>query len=93
MVMNAVNAKDVDWSAAIGGGYRFNASHEMLLEYHAYEGIFKDDPDLSQTSNEIILGYRYYLPYAAFELSMNENIINMDNTADIAFTAGLRLFL
>ncbi|MGF1742756.1 DUF3187 family protein [Vibrio profundum] len=79
---------------ALGYGYKIFDNHELMLEYHGYEGTLEDDSELSKASQEVVLGYRYYLQnFAQFELSATENIYNMDNSTDIVFSAGLRLFL
>ena len=45
-------------------------------------------PDFSESSNEVVAGYRYRLHQLAIEALMIENIRNMDNSTDIGFTLG-----
>ncbi|MBY6107499.1 DUF3187 family protein [Ferrimonas balearica] len=52
----------------------------MLLEYHGFSG----------ETDEVLLGYRYHLKQGAIEFTMIENIFNMDNSTDIAFTLAYR---
>lgn len=78
---------------ALGYAYRFGRVHEAVIQYHGFEGVLKDDSEFSQPSHEVVLGYRYHLPSALIELSATENMVNMDNSTDIAFSLGLRYFL
>ncbi len=79
---------------AFGYGYRFAANHELMLEYHGYEGLLEDDSEFSKSSQEVLLGYRYYLKdLAQIEAAATENIYNMGNSTDILFSLGLRFFL
>ncbi|MEJ2763399.1 DUF3187 family protein [Photobacterium sp. MCCC 1A19761] len=77
---------------AAGAGYQYQLTpkHRLLVEYHIYEGTTDAASDLSQPSNEILLGYRYHFQHSAIELSVVENMFNMDNSTDIAFTLGYR---
>ncbi len=77
---------------AIGAGYQLqlNEKHRLLFEYHIYEGATDAASDLSKPSNEVLIGYRYHMKRSAIEISMIENVFNMDNSTDIAFTLGYR---
>ncbi|MFZ3406818.1 DUF3187 family protein [Vibrio chagasii] len=46
--------------------------------------------DFSESSNEVVVGYRYRLSRLALEALMIENIRNMDHSTDIGFKLGLR---
>jgi hypothetical protein len=76
-----------------GYGYAITPSHHIVTSYHIYEGSIDDGEDYSEPSNEFVLGYRYLLEKAAFEFSVIENAVNMDNSTDIAFTFGVRYVL
>ena len=76
-----------------GQNSKFGYFHEVLVEYHWYQGLLEDEGAFSEASNEVVLGYRLNLGNAMLEASMIENIINMDNSADIAFGLGIRYFL
>ncbi len=82
--------ENVSASWAIGYEYRFNARHSLLLESLNYQGWATDEPDFSEPSNEVVVGYRYRINQLAIEALMIENIRNMDNSTDIGFTLGLR---
>lgn len=75
-------------------GYEYIAGrHGWLMELHHYQGLLKTENDFSKSSNEILLGYRYYLDTSAIEFSIIENYFNMDNSTDIAFSLGYRVKL
>jgi len=81
-----------EWAvnAGIGYQYRANYRHAYLIEYRIYEGEAENLGDLSDPVNEITLGYRFHFGMSALEFAMVENVISMDNSADIAFTASFR---
>ena len=81
-----------EWAMNGGIGYQYRPSfrHAYLLEYRRYEGEAEDISDLSEPVNEITLGYRLHFETSAVELAVVENIINMDNSADIALTLSFR---
>ncbi len=82
--------ENVSASWAIGYEYRLNQRHSVLIESLNYQGWASNDPDFSEPSNEVVVGYRYRLHQLAIEALMIENIRNMDNSTDIGFTLGLR---
>ncbi|SHO56201.1 DUF3187 family protein [Vibrio quintilis] len=92
-VLNTLPVKSFTTAWALGYGQRFTRNQELMLQYHGFEGVLKDTSEFSKPSHEVVLGYRYYYYQSMFELSATENIVNMDNSADIAFSAGIRLFL
>ncbi|MCG9630907.1 DUF3187 family protein [Vibrio sp. Isolate30] len=73
-------------------GYRLEllTNHELHLEYRLYEGAENGPTEFSESANEILFGYRYKLPFGAVELSIIENIINMDNSTDVGFQIAYR---
>lgn len=72
-----------------GLGYEYQVDrHGWLIEIHHYQGVLETDNDFSKSSNEVLLGYRYYLDNSAIEFTVIENFLNMDNSTDIAFTLG-----
>ncbi len=82
--------ENVSASWAVGYEYMFNARHSLLLESLNYQGWATDEPDFSEPSNEVVVGYRYRFNQLAIEALMIENMRNMDNSTDIGFTLGLR---
>lgn len=88
--LSGVPYNSVTYAVGIGYQYRLSYNHRLLAEYHVYEGATDATSDLSEPSHEVLLGYRYHFWNSAIEISMIENIFNMDNSADIAFTLGYR---
>ncbi|WP_117236160.1 DUF3187 family protein [Vibrio maerlii] len=86
-------SRDLTSAFALGYGYKFGHFHEVLMEYHWYEGFLEEEGAFSEASNEFVLGYRLNLGNAMLEATMIENLINMDNSTDIAFGLGIRYFL
>lgn len=83
------------WTLNWAGGYQYRPAqlHSFLVEYRIQEGEVKESTgliELNEHAHELTLGYRLHLGTAALELAMVENLINMDNSADIAFSAALR---
>ncbi|MDK9740068.1 DUF3187 family protein [Vibrio sp. D404a] len=73
-------------------GYRLEliTNHELHLEYRWYEGAENGNTEFSEAANEILFGYRYKSPLGAIELSIIENIVNMDNSTDVGFQIAYR---
>ena len=69
--------------------WRTRPNQALLLQYSYSEGVVKDLGELSQASHEISLGYKWRLKHFMWELSINENIINYENSPDVGFTLGL----
>lgn len=90
---NNIPYKNSTFAFSAGYGYAITPSHHIVTSYHIYEGSIDDGEDYSEPSNEFVLGYRYLLEKAAFEFSVIENAVNMDNSTDIAFTFGVRYVL
>ncbi|WP_375319979.1 DUF3187 family protein [Aliivibrio logei] len=88
-----ISYKNSTFAFSAGYGYAITPSHHIVTSYHIYEGSVDDGEDYSEPSNEFVLGYRYLLEKVAFELSVIENAVNMDNSTDIAFTFGVRYVL
>ncbi|MGR6831520.1 DUF3187 family protein [Aliivibrio wodanis] len=78
---------------SLGYEYQFSPQHSVLLESHNYGGWANENEDFSETSNEVVVGYRYTYAQAALEVAMHENARNMDNSTDIAFSLGLRIVM
>jgi hypothetical protein len=82
--------RDTSTSLGISYTYQWTKKQDVILEIHSYQGLSTGNDDLSERSNEFVLRYRYHFASSALELSMIENIFNMDNSSDIAFTVGYR---
>lgn len=86
--------RNVRFMTGVGYNYAISENHQFIAEMDILQGAFEESDtvgQLSMVSYEVSLGYRYiYEENTAIEVSMIENIINHDNSADIAFTIGLR---
>ena len=89
-LLSEVPYKNHTLALAFGYGYALTPSHHFVSSYHIFEGAIDDADDYSEESHEFVLGYRYLMDATAFEFSVIENAVNMDNSTDIAFTFGLR---
>lgn len=83
-----------DHALMLSLGYEFlMGRHGWLIELHHYDGLLNTDNDFSKASHEVFLGYRYYLDNSAIEFAIVENLLNMDNSTDIAFSLGYRMMI
>ncbi|WP_117234933.1 DUF3187 family protein [Vibrio maerlii] len=82
--------KSMTFSTAVGYRYQLFDNHQILAEYHLYDGYIDDSSDLSEASHEALIGYRYLMENSAIEIFATENMVNMDNSTDISFTIGYR---
>lgn len=78
---------------SVGYQYDFNNVHSLLVESHNYKGWATSNTTFAEPSNEVLLGYRYRHSNTAVEAFMTENVRNMDNSTDIAFTIVIRVRL
>ncbi|WP_394142204.1 DUF3187 family protein [Vibrio chagasii] len=87
---NNFTHKKVTWSWL--GGYQLTLieNHELHIEYRWYEGADYGETELSEAANEMMFGYRYVMKRSALEVSIIENIFNMDNSTDVAFQLAYR---
>lgn len=80
-----------DHAMALALGYEYQMGrHSLMFEYHRYQGALKNAGAMSDDVNEAIIGYRYAFERSAIEFAMIENLLNMDNSTDIALTLGYR---
>lgn len=87
-----LSARDYTFAVALGYDYHFASNHELLIEYHGYQGQLEDGSDFDKMTHEMNLGYRYTHKAWQWELAATENMINPDNSADISFHGGVRYF-
>lgn len=90
--LSGIDYKDHAVMLSLGYEYLMER-HGWLIELHHYEGLLKTDNDFSKPSHEVFLGYRYYLNNSAIEFTIVENLLNMDNSTDIAFSLGYRVMI
>lgn len=92
--LESIDSVNITAELGLGYVYALSENHHLISEYYIYQGAVDDESAFSKPSQEVTLGYRYhFIDVGAIELSTTENIGNMDNSTDIMFTLGLRLFL
>ncbi|WP_373960186.1 DUF3187 family protein [Vibrio gigantis] len=92
--LESMEIRNVTAELGLGYVYVLSKHHQFMVEYYIYQGAIDDGSAFSKPSQEVTLGYRYnFLDVGAVELSTTENIGNMDNSTDIMFTLGFRLFI
>ncbi|MFA0413549.1 DUF3187 family protein [Vibrio renipiscarius] len=79
-----------NWSAGMSYRYQWLDNHYLVTQVALYEGIADDGTELSEIATEFTLGYRYQMEKSAIEFSVIENVVNADNSTDIAFTLAYR---
>ncbi|GAB2649908.1 DUF3187 family protein [Vibrio panuliri] len=92
LILGEIEARDFTGAFALGYSYQLNPRHHLIGEYHLYQGGADDDSEFSKASHELVVGYRYHYELVALELTVTENMRNMDNSTDILFGAGIRVF-
>jgi len=72
-------------------GYEFTTDTDQafIIQYLFSEGVVKGLGALQDYSHEIHIGYKWRTESYIWQLGAVENIINFDNSPDIAFTFGL----
>ncbi len=81
---------DQNWSFGASYRYEWFENHFLVAEAMFFQRVSEGDDQFSEMAYEVTLGYRYQLENSAIEFSANENIINYDNSTDIAFTLSWR---
>lgn len=81
---------DITSFASFGYAYQIYDRHSVLVESHNFAGWGEENVDFSQSSNELLLGYRYAFMRSILEVYLTENIRNMDNSTDIALSLSFR---
>lgn len=72
-------------------GYEFTvADHQaFIMQYLFSQGVVENLGALDDVSHEIHLGYKWRTASYLWELGLVENIVNFDNSPDVAFTFGM----
>jgi len=77
------------WGGVVGGAYHVAENHELVMQALIYQPMFQDMGQLSRSSYEIHLAYRYQWEDVSFELGLVENIFWVYNSPDWGLSAGL----
>lgn len=76
-------------SGMLGYEVTTGAHQAFIVQYLFSEGIFEDLGALSEYSHEIHFGYKWRTESFLWEAGLVENIVNFDNSPDVAFTFGI----
>nr|WP_086940682.1 DUF3187 family protein [Thaumasiovibrio occultus] len=86
-----VALKPLTWHIGVSYQYQLATRHTLALQWLIHDGRAETLASLDDWVHEINLGYRYLLtPLQAIELSVTQNLIDHDNSADVAFTLNYR---
>ena len=61
----------------------------FILQYLFNEGVVVDLGELSEYNYEIHIGYKWKTESFLWETGLVENIVNFENSPDVAFTFGI----
>lgn len=72
-------------------GYEFNVKTDQafIIQYLVSEGAVIDLGELSEYSHELHFGYKWRTDSFLWEAGLVENIVNFENSPDVAFTFGI----
>jgi len=66
--------------------WRFKPRMSFTLQYLGTQGVAKDLGVFSETSNEVVLGWKWEArPAGVLEIGLLENIVVFDNSPDLGF--------
>jgi thiol-disulfide isomerase/thioredoxin len=69
--------------------WRFKPRMSLTLQYLGTQGVAKDLGVFSETSNEVVLGWKWEIGQAGvLEIGLLENIVVFDNSPDLGFHVG-----
>ncbi|MBC7660722.1 MAG: DUF3187 family protein [Chitinophagaceae bacterium] len=77
------------WGGVFGAAQRFDLHSELFLQFLVYQPLFRDMGQLSRSSYEVHLAYRYKWEQLSFELGLIENIFWVYNSPDWGLSAAI----
>lgn len=77
------------FSGLLGYELTAGANQAFIVQYLFSEGVVEDLGALEEYSHEIHLGYKWRTDSLLWEAGIVENIVNFDNSPDVAFTFGV----
>lgn len=84
-----VPLKDQQVSGMFGYEFTVNAHQAFIVQYLYSQGVVENLGALEDVSHEIHLGYKWRTESFLWEAGLVENIVNFDNSPDVAFTFGV----
>lgn len=83
-----------EFTGLIGMEFRRTATSSLILQYRVMTAVAKDYFEFSQESHEVNAGVKWQLKNGAIlELSVIENLVNFENSADFGLHFGLSTVL
>ncbi len=86
----AAPVRPYQWHLALGYRFQWHPSHSVELQYLASQGGLKRAAELSKSTHELALAYRFRYQRLAWQLGVLQNSVNADNSADVALHTQLR---
>ena len=80
---------DHQFSGMFGYEFSMDRDEAFILQYLFSEGAVENLGELSEYSHEIHIGYKWRTESYLFETGLVENIVNFENSPDVAFTFGV----
>ncbi|GAA5186589.1 DUF3187 family protein [Ferrimonas gelatinilytica] len=86
----AAPVRPYQWHLALGYRFQWHPRHSMELQYLVSQGGLKRAAELSKSTHEIALAYRFRYQRLCWQLGVLQNSVHADNSADVAFQTALR---
>jgi hypothetical protein len=77
------------YSGMLGYEFTHSANQAFIVQYLFSQGVVKNLGALADVSHEIHLGYKWRSRQLLWQAGLVENIVNFDNSPDVAFTFGV----
>lgn len=84
----AMPLRDSQHTLMLAYEWRQRDSVGFLFEYLYSQGVGPDLGELDAPSHELVFGLKWLRPSGLWEFALTENIINFNNSPDVAFTVG-----
>ncbi len=83
-----IELEDTQFTVLAAGEWRFKPRMSLILQIMTTQGVAVDFDPFSQTSNEVILGWKWEVRQAGvLEIGLLENIVTFDNSPDFGVHA------
>lgn len=85
-----LDLEDTQLSALVAAEWRFKPRMSLLLQYLLSEGAAVDLGPFSETSHEVVVGWKWeFRPAGVLEIGLIENVITFDNSPDFGLHAAV----
>ena len=87
--ISGLELDDTQLSVLVAAEWRFKPRMSLLLQYLGSEGAAVDLGPFSETSNEVVMGWKWEVrPAGVLEIGLIENVVTFDNSPDFGVHAG-----